>query len=165
MRRGELLGLRWEDVDLEVPQVRVSKSLSVANGHPQLKSTKTGRARVLHLDARSASALDELPRSNSGFVFTRPDGEPWHPQRITDRWRRQWPGLDLPRLRVHDLRHVHASLLLDRGVPIKVVSERLGHTTIAMTMDLYAHVLPAQDRNAATAIGRVLDGGSSGVPE
>jgi integrase len=164
MRRGELLGLRWEDVDLEVPQVRVAMSLSVANGHPQLKTTKTGRARVLHLDGRTAEALRRLPHDASGFVFTRPDGGPWHPQRITDRWRRQWPVLDLPRLRLHDLRHCHATLLLDQGVPIKVVSERLGHTTIAMTMDLYAHVLPAQDRNAAAAIARALDGGSREAP-
>ena len=162
MRRGELLGLTWADIDLTVPQLRVERSLSVANGRPQLKTTKNGRSRVLHLDQRTAEALDALPRSSCGVVFTGPDGQAWHPQRITDRWRRQWPGLDLPRIRFHDLRHCSASLLLDQGVPIKVVSERLGHTKIAMTMDLYAHVLPAQDRGAAAAIGRVLDGGSAG---
>ena len=59
-------------------------------------------------------------------------------------------------MRLHATRHVHATLLLARGVPIKVVSERLGHTTIAMTMDIYAHVLPAQDRDAAEAIGLAL---------
>jgi len=160
MRRGELLGLTWTDIDLGAPQLRVARSWSVANGHPQLKPTKTGRSRVLHLDRRTAEALATLPRSDDGVVFTGPDGRAWHPQRITDRWRRQWPGLDLPRIRFHDLRHCHATLLLDQGVPIKVVSERLGHTTIAMTMDLYAHVLPAQDRGAAAAIGRALDGAS-----
>jgi integrase len=159
MRRGELLGLTWDDLDLTVPQLRVARSWSVANGHPQLKATKTGRSRVLHLDPRTAETLDALPRGDGGVVFTGPNGQAWHPQRITDRWRRQWPGLDLPRIRLHDLRHCSATLLLDQGVPIKVVSERLGHSTIAMTMDLYAHVLPAQDRSAAAAIGRVLDGG------
>ena len=160
MRRGELLGLTWADIDLSVPQLRVARSLSVANGHPQLKATKTGRSRVLHLDRGTAAALDELASGDGGVVFAGPDGRAWHPQRITDRWRRQWPGLELPQIRLHDLRHCAATLLLDQGVPIKVVSERLGHSTIAMTMDLYAHVLPAQDRNAAAAIGRVLDGGS-----
>jgi integrase len=89
-------------------------------------------------------------------VFTQPDGSPWRPETITDRWRCQWPALSLPRLRLHDLRHCHASLLLAEGVPIKVVSERLGHATIGMTMDVYAHVLPAMDRDAAAAIGRAL---------
>jgi integrase len=97
-------------------------------------------------------------------VFTDPSGMPWRPEGITDRWRRQWPGLDLPKLTLHGLRHCHACLLLDQGVPIKVVSERLGHATIAMTMDVYAHVLPAQDRAAADAIQRAL-GGNGARPE
>jgi integrase len=79
------------------------------------------------------------------------------PEVVTDRWRCRWPAPDLPRIRLHDLRHTHATLLLAAGVPIKVVSERLGHTTIALTMDVYAHVLPAMDRDAAVAYGRLLD--------
>ena len=70
--------------------------------------------------------------------------------------------LDVRRLNLHALRHCHACLLLDQGVPIKVVSERLGHSTIAMTMDVYAHVLPAQDRDASAAIRRALQGQGGG---
>jgi len=167
MRRGELLGLRWEDVDLTTPQLRVSASLAFVGGEPRLKTTKTGRSRILHLDAQTAAAIASQPRHDSAWplVFTTPEGGPWDPHRISDRWRHQWPKLELPKLRLHDLRHCHATLLLDQGVPIKVVSARLGHTTIAMTMDLYAHVLPAQDHAAAAAIERALDGTSGATSQ
>lgn len=163
MRRGELVGLRWEDVDLSVPQLRVTTSLAYVEGKPRLQAPKTGRARTLHLDVATAEALARQPeRDVSGhrLVFTRDDGTPWPPASITDRWRCQWPRLaelGVPRIRFHATRHVHATLLLEQGVPIKVVSERLGHSTIAMTMDVYAHVLPAMDRDAAAAIGATLD--------
>jgi integrase len=161
MRRGELLGLRWQDVDLSVPQLRVRTSLAHVDGRFWLKSTKTGRGRVLHLDDDTAAAIAARSRAEDGrwpLVFTNPAGEPWRPEMISDRWRRQWPALDLPQITLHALRHCHACLLLDQGVPIKVVSERLGHSTIAMTMDVYAHVLPAQDRDASAAIRRALRG-------
>jgi len=161
MRRGELLGLTWADVDLAVPQVRVRTSLTHVQGRPQLQTTKTGRGRVLALDAATAAAIARRPPPRDDdwpMVFTRPDGLPWRPEMITDRWRRQWPRLDLPKLTLHSLRHCHACLLLDQGVPIKVVSERLGHATVRMTLDTYSHVLPAQDREAADAIQRALRG-------
>jgi integrase len=164
LRRGELLGLRWQDVDLVDRQLRVTSSLTEVNGILQLGHPKTGRSRTLYLDASTAAALEHEPRDRDtnghDLVFTRPDGTPWPPSQITDRWRGQWPRLahvGIPKIRLHATRHVHATLLLARGVPIKVVSERLGHTTIAMTMDIYAHVLPAMDRNAAEAIGLALD--------
>ena len=161
MRRGELLGLTWEDIDLTVPQVRVRTALIHVQGRPQLKSTKTGRDRVLALDPDTAAAIARQPpptHEQWPLVFTRPDGLPWRPEMITDRWRRQWPRLELPQLTLHSLRHCHACLLLDQGVPIKVVSERLGHATVRMTLDTYSHVLPAQDRHAADAIQRALRG-------
>jgi integrase len=163
MRRGELLGLRWEDVDLVHDQLRVTSSLTEVDGIWQLGHPKSGRSRTLYLDASTAAALQREPRdrdtSGHDLVFTRSDGSPWSPSQVTDRWRDQWPRLaraGVPKIRLHATRHVHATLLLARGVPIKVVSERLGHTTIAMTMDIYAHVLPAMDRNAAEAIGLAL---------
>lgn len=159
MRRGELLGLRHVDVDLAVPQLQVAAALTLDHdGRPMLKRPKTNRGRTLHLDAATAAVLASLPDRGSplGTVFVRPDGMPWRPPEITERWRQLVRTLPLPRIRLHDLRHTHATLLLAAGVPIKVVSERLGHTTISMTMDVYAHVLPAQDRGAADAIGALL---------
>lgn len=164
MRRGELLGLRWEDVDLAVPQLRVARALTVVEGTPRLLAPKTGRSRTLHLDDATAAAIDRQPRDRDatgmGLVFTREDGHPLTPQKVSDRWRAQWPKLDahaIPRIKLHATRHVHATLLLARGVPIKVVSQRLGHASIQMTMDVYAHVLPAMDRDAAQAISAALD--------
>lgn len=164
MRRGELLGLRWPDVDLSVPQVTVVTALATTAAGPRLKTTKTGRSRTLFLDDDTAAALDRQPRRDGPWplVFTRPDGAPLAPAWVSDRWRWQWPGLDVPRIPLHGLRHTHATLLLAEGVPIKVVSQRLGHATIAMTMDTYAHVLPAQDRDAASAIAGVLGSGQRG---
>jgi integrase len=159
MRRGELLGLRWEDLDLDVPQLRVAAALTSAGGQLRLKRTKTRRVRTLHLDPDTAEVLARQPRRAPAphpLVFTRSDGRPWRPEVVTDRWRRQWPRLRLPFIRLHDTRHTHASLLLQAGVPIKVVSERLGHSRVAMTLDVYAHVLPAADRAAAEVIGALI---------
>jgi integrase len=159
MRRGELLGLRWEDLDLDVPQLRVAAALTSAGRQLRLKGTKTRRIRTLHLDAGTAEVLGRQPRRTPApypVVFARRDGSPWRPEDVTDRWRRQWPGLELPVIRLHDLRHTHSTLLLQAGVPIKVVSERLGHSNVAMTLDIYAHVLPAMDRQAAEVIGTLV---------
>lgn len=159
MRRGELLGLRFADIDMTVPQLQVAAALTLdQHGRPTLKRPKTNRTRTLHLDVDTAYVLARQPDHGSplGTVFTRPDGTPWHPAYITDRWRQLVRTLPLPTIRLHDLRHTHATLLLAAGVPVKVVSERLGHTTISMTLDVYAHVLPAMDRDAAAAIGTIL---------
>lgn len=116
MRRGELLGLRWDEVDLTVPQLRVSRSLTVVDDTPRLLQPKTGRSRTLHLDAATAAAIDRQPRrldtTGFGLVFTREDGAPLSPQKVSDRWRAQWPGLlahDVPQIKLHATRHVHAT--------------------------------------------------------
>jgi integrase len=170
MRRGELLGLRWEDVDLDVPQLRVAASLAHAGGRLRLKATKTRRVRTIHLDDATVAAIARQTRREPApypVVFTQSDGQPWHPPRVSDVWRRQWPKLDLSRIRLHDLRHtpdlfdrVRTPLVtsLQEGVAIKVVSERLGHAHVSMTLDVYAHVLPAMDRQASAALGRILGG-------
>ena len=163
MRRGELLGLRWSEVDLASGQLRVSAALTQVDGVLRLGPPKTGRPRTLSLDEGTLAAINRQSQTmdtyGHGLVFTRPDHSPWPPTIVTDRWRGQWPRLarsGVPRIRLHATRHVHATLLLSAGVPIKVVSERLGHSTIAMTMDTYARVFPAMDRDAAAAIGRAL---------
>lgn len=110
MRRGELLGLRWQDVDLTVPQVRVETALAHIDGSPRLKGTKTGRSRVLVLDRRTAAAIERRPRREGRWplVFTDDAGMPLRPEAITDAWRGQWPALDphLPRIRLHDYAEV-----------------------------------------------------------
>ncbi|HSK90069.1 MAG TPA: site-specific integrase, partial [Euzebyales bacterium] len=170
-RRGELLGLRWSDIDDDGQQVGVRSSLAIVGGRPQLKTTKTTHVRRIHLDARTAAAVQrqravqDAARRSAGtqwrneldLVFTEELGAPLVPQRTTHRFRRLVRRLDVPTIRLHDLRHTHATLLLQAGVPVKVVSERLGHASITITMDVYAHVLPAMDRDAADRYGALLE--------
>ncbi|MFT6803641.1 MAG: integrase [Nitriliruptoraceae bacterium] len=164
-RRGELLGLRWEDVNLEAGQVTIRRALSIVDGVARLLSTKTSQARTLSI---APSVVDALRRARSqqdqqfaevadwggkwDLVATTPTGRHLRPDRLTIEFRRLVREFELPVIRLHDLRHTHASLLLEQGVSAKVVSERLGHTTIAMTMDIYAHLLPAMDQDAAAKL-------------
>lgn len=165
-RRGELLGLRWQDVDLDALTVTIRRSLTVVDGVVRLLGTKTSRSRTLGIGPSVVAALrrerevQEARRQAAGhqwqdrwgLVFTEDDGTPVPPMRVTQEFRRLVRHLDVPVVRFHDLRHGHASLLLAQGAPIKLVSQRLGHTTIAMTMDIYAHLLPGMDGDAAATL-------------
>ena len=95
-----------------------------------------------------------------GFVFARPNGEPLHPDYFSQTFERLIAKMDLPRIQLHDLRHTHATLLLKTDVPIKVVSERLGHASVAFTMQVYQHVLPGMQADAAAKFGEIVFGGS-----
>ena len=97
-------------------------------------------------------------------MFTWPDGRPIHPLRFS-RWFEHARRAGLPKIRLHDLRHSYASAALDAGLPAKVISERLGHATIAVTMDIYSHVLPGLDREAADRVARLILGGGAAAPE
>lgn len=159
MRRGELLGLRWQDVDLEGRTIHVRRALQVVDGVVRLKRTKTSRSRSLRIDGRVVEVLDRRQRLQAihreaagdrwadrwGLVFTEEDGTHLSPMNVSVSFRWLVRQVDVPTIRLHDLRHTHATLLLQAGVPIKVVSERLGHTTIGVTLDVYTHVLPAMD--------------------
>jgi integrase len=95
----------------------------------------------------------------SGLVFTRLDGSPIHPERFSSWFRQHVRAAGLPRIRLHDVRHSYATAVLAAGVPAKVVSERLGHSAIAITMDTYSHVLPGLDELAAGTVARLILGG------
>lgn len=161
-RRGEVLGLRWCDVDLDAPVVHIRRSLSVLSGVSRLLGTKTSRNRTLSIGASVVDVLlherDEQAarrraagpawRDEWGLVFTDELGAPINPMHVTIEFRRLVREIDVPVIRLHDLRHTHASLLLAQEAPMKLVSERLGHARIDMTMDIYAHLLPAVDSDA-----------------
>jgi integrase len=91
-------------------------------------------------------------------VFTRPDGSPIHPDLITDWFRRLARAAGLPPIRLHDVRHSYATAALAAGIPAKVVSERLGHANIAITLDVYSHVIPGMDAQAANAVASLILG-------
>ena len=162
-RRGELLGLRWQDVDLARSQLIVRRSMSVVDGVPRLLATKTNRVRTLSLgsslvDLLRAASRVAVPDRRWDLVVADEHGRHLDPLDVTREFRRLVREFDVPVIRLHDLRHTHASLLLEAGVPAKVVSERLGHTTIAMTLDIYAHLLPSMDQEAAARLDQALGG-------
>jgi integrase len=152
MRRGELLGLRWEDIDLEGHRVFVRRAL----WRGKIVTPKSRRSRrTIDMAPTLRSALTRLPsRFQGGLVFCRPDGRPIDPDNFTHReWARVLRRAELRRMRFHDLRHTYASLLIAQGAHPKYIQAQLGHASIQTTLDRYGHLMP--DAHAAEA--RKLD--------
>ena len=170
MRRGEALGLRWEDIDLDAGTLSIRQTRVLAGYEPVLSTPKTKKGRrLVALDPATTGALgrhrhlqsnERLAQGaagkDSGFVFTRGDGEPYHPERVSKLFRKAAKMAGLPRIRLHDLRHTHATLALSAGIHPKVVSERLGHANIGITLDTYSHCLPALSEEAACRIAALV---------
>jgi integrase len=171
MRRGELLGLRWSDVDLELARISVQQTLTAVHGKLATSSPKTPRSRrAMALDPSTSTALqlhrhrqleEQLAlgiRPEHNLVFTREDGSPVHPDRFSKWFDAHARAAGLPRIRFHDVRHTAATLMLAEGTHAKIVSERLGHASIAITLDTYSHVLPSLQAEVAVKMGRALFG-------
>jgi integrase len=166
VRKGELLGLRWKDVDLEGARLAVRQTLTSIGYGTEFAEPKTRRSRrQIALDRRTVAALREhRTRQNAerrawgpawtdtGLVFTREDGLPIHPDQFQQVFERLVRKAGVPRINLHGLRHTHATLALKAGVHPKIVSERLGHSSVAFTMDVYAHVVEGMQEQAADAI-------------
>ena len=170
MRRGEILGLRWSDVDFDTACLSVTRSL-ISIGyelHETRGKSRTAR-RSINLDSRTVDVLrqwrdlreaedHEFDRDDlDDHVFCRPNGAPTHPQLLSDAFKKLVRRSGQPRIRFHDLRHTHATLLLKAGVPIKVVSERLGHSTPGFTMATYQHIIPGMQEEAAQTFADILE--------
>jgi integrase len=153
LRRSEVVGLQWRDVDLDGAMLSVRRALvKLPSGGVDLTVPKSGVGRVVDLPGSSVRALRaylEFRPGNGEFVFCHSDGRFLDPNLLSRVFRRFAAKVGLVRVRFHDLRHTHASLLLSEGVHLKVVSERLGHSSIAITGDIYSHVLPTVQRGAA----------------
>lgn len=169
MRRGEIAALRWRSVNLEAGQIAVVESAEQMNGAVRLKPPKSGRARTValaqtiveELCAYRVSQAQELLKlgvrlSDDHFVCAHPDGRMMQPTWITHEWIRLIRGTGLPAYRFHDLRHAHATHLLASGAHPKVASERLGHSKIGITLDLYSHVMPGMQEDAAARVDAAL---------
>ena len=161
MRRGEALGLRWADVDLRTRVISIRQTIVLVGHRPHIAEPKSARSRrVVVLDTNTAAALERLRRNATArdFVFRTGDGEPVHPAVVSRRFREIVDGSSLPRIRLHDLRHTYATLALQSGVHPKIVSERLGHSTIALTLDVYSHALPTLQQEAADRVAELIFG-------
>lgn len=180
MRRGELLGLRWKDVDLDNQTIVVARSITTIKSKGQRQylaegPTKNGRVHVVDIDAETANRLRWFRLYQAGNLAIRlvnPDmvvfGDEEGTWRLPEsfsrtfrqqlaRFRRSQPvNEQIPAIHFHSLRHTHAVWLLKAGVHPKVVQERLGHETIGITMDIYSHVMPSMGRDAAAQLGAML---------
>lgn len=171
LRRGEALGLRWDDLDLARGLLYVRRSLTVADGRPLVQLPKTARSRrAVPLDAGTVAALrahaarqaaeahaagEAWTPSNS--VFTTPLGTPLHPDNVSEAFRRTVRALPLRPIRLHSLRHTCATLALAQGAHPKVVADLLGHESVKLTLDTYSHAVPGLAREAVDSVSELLD--------
>lgn len=183
-RRGEALGLRWTDVDLDEASAAIRQQvipLTKAGGIGRegriVPGTKGGEARVIELDRRTVTMLRTWRKAQAaerlalgvdyddhGLVFPRPDGRPFHPEAFSktfDRRVRQMGFGDLPTIRLHDLRHTWATLALEAGVDVAVVSKRLGHSSPVITWQTYQHVRKGMQTDAAERVADAIFGPAS----
>lgn len=180
MRRGEALALRWRDVDLEAATLRVRRSAGMVRvageGAGVVEGdTKSGKPRLIDLDAPTVAVLRIRRRErgvaalqlarDEALVFGDIQGSHRNPEHVSRQFARDVARccgeLDadaLPDSRLHDLRHAHATILLTAGVPVHVVSARLGHASAVVTMTVYAHVLPGSQREAADRFAAIIGG-------
>lgn len=173
MRRGELLGLRWSDIDLEEGTVAIRQIRTVARYAVLTLTPKTDKgARRISLDPDTVAALRAYRRAQmeerlllgpdyldtGGLVFTKQDGSTIHPERFSSWFQQRCRRSGLPAVRLHDVRHSYVTALLAEGVPLKVVSQRVGHASPMVTMTIYQHVLPGDDKAAAAVGARAILG-------
>ena len=169
MRRGEFLGLRWADIDLPLGTVTVRRSVEQTHEGIGFKSPKGKRGRLISLPALTVDALKEHRQHQNAqrkalgksyreddLVCTLEDGSLWAPDAFTSQFARLARRIGLKGIRLHDMRHSHATHLLQQGVHPKIVSERLGHSTVAITLDTYSHVLPGMQEDAAVKVDSTL---------
>lgn len=170
-RRSELCGLRWIDVDFEAGSVRIERAVVSVGGTPIEKDTKNHSQRTVSLDEATMASLEAMRRAKtaqavthgmvlrpSGFLFSNElDGSrPLHPDLVSDRWESVCRKAGVKGVRLHDLRHFQATMLLAYGVPLKNVSSRLGHRNASTTLNIYAKALESHDEGAADIIGNLL---------
>jgi integrase len=172
MRRGEALGLRWTDVDLDARRLRVVQTITQTRGAVVVGEPKTPQGRrAIALDASTVAVLREHRRrmleerllvgsdfADHDLLFHQPDGGCLRPDAVSATFLRRVNQYGLPRLTLHGLRHTWATLALERGIHPRVVQERLGHSTVAITLGVYSHVAPTlHDAAAQLVADLVLD--------
>ena len=160
MRRGELLGLKWEDIDFDHGVIHIRRQVARLNGTVQEAPLKTRNSyRNISIGADAVELLKQKKEQDNGksvYVFPSPTGGPLAPDSVLHMFHRVLERAGLPKIRFHDLRHTFATLALQNGVDIKTVSGMLGHFSAGFTLDTYAHVTTVAQREAADTMGDVL---------
>ena len=165
LRRGEIAALRWGAVDLDKARLAVVQSAEQSKTGVRYKEPKSGQARavalspavVAELQAHRVRQVEALLRLGikleaETFVVAQADGSPYDPDSISKEWRLRIIKCGLPRVRFHDLRHAHASHMLAAGVHPKIASERLGHSRVGITLDLYSHATEGLQADAVALV-------------
>ena len=169
LRRGEICALRWRHVNLDDGQLSVAESAEQTETGVRYKEPKSGRGRTVALSTTVSEELRQhrirqaqellkfgVKLTNDTMIVCQADGSALQPRSLTHEWMRLISTTPLPRIRFHDLRHAHATHLLASGVHPKVASERLGHSKVGITLDLYSHVLPGMQEDAAARVDDAL---------
>lgn len=171
LRRSEVCGLQWSDIDLDSDRLSVRRAVVVVGGQPIAKEPKTARSRrSVDLDHGTVATLHEWRRhqleerlragaawQGGDWVFTNELGQLVNPEWVGKRFRKLVDQEQLPPITMRQLRHSHATALLTAGVHPKIVQERLGHASIAITLDIYSSVLPTMQRNAVDQLAALID--------
>lgn len=172
MRRGELLGLRWTDVDFASGRLTIRQTRGMVESRVEAGTPKTrAGSRTIAVDPVTVAALKAWKRQQAverlamgagwqdldGLIVLEPDGTAVHPQVLSRRFKAAARRVGLPVIRLHDTRHSYATAALAAGVPVKVLSQRLGHSDVGVTLRIYAHVMPGDDEAAAVQAAAVLE--------
>ena len=170
LRRGEMLGLKWKHVDLSQGILNIEETIVQANGKVITKTPKTKAGiRSITIGPNIVEVLKEgykayklrclergVPVDNEGHVVCKADGHPYAPDSLSQKWERFAKENNLPKIRLHDLRHTCATTMIGAGVDVKTVQHRLGHADANITLNTYAHCTPAMDKAAAAKLDHVI---------
>ena len=159
LRRGELLGLKWQDIDWKNGIIKVRRQVARVDGQIKEAPLKTKNSyRTVTISQQAIEVLKaQKKKTNDTYVFPSPNGGPISPDSVNNMLKRVLERAGIPKVRFHDLRHTFATIALQNGVDIKTVSGMLGHFSAGFTLDTYAHVTTAAQKEAAQAMGNVLN--------
>ena len=170
LRRGELLGLEWGDIDWDNNRINIVRNRVVVDGAPVVKEPKTKNSKrtvdvpaqlMAKLKAHQKTCMENRLKMGRNYIVTdyvivHPNGQPIYPEYVSQMLTKLQNRAGLPKCRFHDLRHLCASILLKQGISAKVAQERLGHADIQTTLNIYSHVLPSSAKDAAEKIGEMV---------
>ena len=169
-RRGELLALKWDHIDFDKGLIHIQSNRVVADSKVSTKAPKSAAGKRSITVGSSILSELKLARAqynsnklamgaaftDSGLVVCQPNGKPFRPESMTQKWKRFVQKHGLKHIRFHDLRHSCATMMVEAGIDFKTVQTRIGHANISTTMDVYAHCTPAMDQKAATKVDDIL---------